>query len=55
MKELNKKIEEVEKEEKEIVGRLHAMVNKIGNIVHSSVPISQDEVCISYPRYPSLN
>lgn len=46
MKELNKKIEEAEKEEKEVMARLHSMVNKIGNIVHSSVPISQDEVCV---------
>jgi seryl-tRNA synthetase len=43
MKDLNKQIEEVEKEEKEIITKLHGMVNKIGNIVHSSVPISQDE------------
>jgi len=48
MKELDKQIEEIEKEEKEVMARLHGMVNKIGNIVHSSVPISQDEVKPEY-------
>ncbi len=55
MKEINKQIEELEKEEKEVMTRLHGMVNKIGNIVHSSVPISQDEVLILIPlNYPHL-
>ncbi len=43
-KEMKKKIQEQEEKEKEVIRMRDGKLVAIGNIVHDSVPISQDEV-----------
>lgn len=43
-KELKKKIAEVEEKEKDVIKQRDATVVLIGNIVHDSVPVDDDEV-----------
>ena len=45
-KELKKNILEVEEKEKEVIKARDAKVMLIGNIVHDSVPVSDNEVCV---------
>ena len=42
-KETKKRITEMEEKEKELIGDRDKVLVNIGNIVHDSVPISQDE------------
>lgn len=44
-KEMKKKIQETEEKEKDVIKTRDSKVVAIGNIVHDSVPVSQDEVC----------
>lgn len=41
---MKKKIQETEEKEKEVIRQRDAKVVAIGNLVHDSVPVSQDEV-----------
>lgn len=47
LKELNIKAAELQHSEKEIKSTLDTEMSNIGNLVHPSVPVSQDEVSVS--------
>lgn len=44
-KEIKQRIQEVEAQEQEVINARDAALQPIGNLVHDTVPISDNEVC----------